>query len=618
MDRQHMLFLITLMSAIVCACGRLPADDKPVQPKKQGAKTGVLYGCAGGGTEVCCIFEIRDYATATPSVKILGENRVGFGIHDLAVSDTGVIYGVGKASPNNIYTINPNTGVIEDAYLREYASGQNSLAWTTGNILYSAGWQNGEIRKIDLNTKEVKTLAALPGGVGDMAWDPTDGSLYFQARSNELYRFNPVDSKVTVQGPCGTMNGIAIDHTGQMYAWAPGKNATDLRLLSINKKNGQQTLVAEITNTGVNTRASTSGLGAAPKPRGVASQNPKPPDRRMNAVGKDTAPRVGTAISPQASVYLDQVLDVMQGNSVNRNKMDWRSLRAQVRAKAAGAQAVAQTYPAIEFALEQLGDNHSFLVLPSKADIVAPERIKSGGAKSQAEVQNRSAEPTGEMINGRWARVVVPTCQILFNPQVQDPIQRSSEYAARLCAVVRQLDSERPAGWIIDLRGDEGGSMWPMLAGIGPVLGEGEVGATVYPNGDRFKWFYLPGKVLAGNHVMQAVPEAYRVRTPNPPVAVLTSSKTASSGEATTIAFRGRPRTRSFGQPTYGVSTGNMTFTLSDGSVLSLAVATFVDRTGKVYGGAVEPDERVEGNEKAVLKAAVTWLEKQALVPAGK
>jgi hypothetical protein len=38
------------------------------------------------------------------------------------------------------------------------------------------------------------------------------------------------------------------------------------------------------------------------------------------------------------------------------------------------------------------------------------------------------------------------------------------------------------------------------------------------------------------------------------------------------------------------------------------------DRTGKAYGGAVEPDEKVEGKgkEDAVLRAAVAWLEKRA------
>jgi len=39
-------------------------------------------------------------------------------------------------------------------------------------------------------------------------------------------------------------------------------------------------------------------------------------------------------------------------------------------------------------------------------------------------------------------------------------------------------DRDDLIGWIVDLRGNGGGNMWPMLAGVGPVLGEGVVGSS--------------------------------------------------------------------------------------------------------------------------------------------
>src|SRR5262245_6181146 len=60
--------------------------SSPQPPPAARAKPDVLYGCAGAGPECCYIFEIRDYSTASPSLKVIGEQRVGFGIHDLAVS----------------------------------------------------------------------------------------------------------------------------------------------------------------------------------------------------------------------------------------------------------------------------------------------------------------------------------------------------------------------------------------------------------------------------------------------------------------------------------------------------------------------------------------------------
>jgi C-terminal processing protease CtpA/Prc len=99
---------------------------------------------------------------------------------------------------------------------------------------------------------------------------------------------------------------------------------------------------------------------------------------------------------------------------------------------------------------------------------------------------------------------------------------------------------------------------------------------------------------------------------------VLTGPRTASSGEFVTIAFRGRPRTRSFGLPTAGLSTSNSTFPLPDGSMILLTTAVGADRTGTRYGTEIEPDEVVDGVEPAwpgddpTLAAAVRWLKQSS------
>src|SRR5437868_3378292 len=46
---------------------------------------------------------------------------------------------------------------------------------------------------------------------------------------------------------------------------------------------------------------------------------------------------------------------------------------------------------------------------------------------------------------------------------------------------IRQRDAANLAGWIVDVRGNGGGNMWPMVAGVGPVLGEGVAGFFLSP-----------------------------------------------------------------------------------------------------------------------------------------
>ena len=74
------------------------------------------------------------------------------------------------------------------------------------------------------------------------------------------------------------------------------------------------------------------------------------------------------------------------------------------------------------------------------------------------------------------------------------------------------------------------------------------------------------------------------------PVAVLIGQGTVSAGEFTAISFRGRPNTRFFGKPSWGLSTNNESFLLSDGAIINLTTSIAVDRTGQEYGGSILPD----------------------------
>ena len=64
-------------------------------------------------------------------------------------------------------------------------------------------------------------------------------------------------------------------------------------------------------------------------------------------------------MTQEAMAYLNEALDYIQENSVRREHIDWQGLRQEVYVLAAHAQTKAETYPAIEKALELLGDHHS-------------------------------------------------------------------------------------------------------------------------------------------------------------------------------------------------------------------------------------------------------------------
>jgi C-terminal processing protease CtpA/Prc len=191
------------------------------------------------------------------------------------------------------------------------------------------------------------------------------------------------------------------------------------------------------------------------------------------------------------------------------------------------------------------------------------------------------------------------------------------EFAEKLQDEIRAADGAEVCGWVVDLRQNTGGNLWPMLAGLGPLLGEGELAASVYPDGRRVPVWHRDGQAGLGDYTQLRVRSPYRVDA-GVPAAVLLGPATASSAEILAVALRSRAGARSFGAPTRGLSAGNRIFSLADGASLVLTVAATTDTDGRFYAGPLVPDEVVaaaglrrqpETAADATLAAAVSWLE---------
>jgi hypothetical protein len=333
-----------------------------------------------------------------------------------------------------------------------------------------------------------------------------------------------------------------------------------------------------------------------------------------------------TPASPAATEYVNHALDVMQQHSINASKIDWATLRRETLAHASGAETTYDTYDAIRFALKNLNDRHSFLQLSgelAKKDEESHARrgvapLKAAGSEKwppSPYIDRRT--PTGEMLDidgTRVAQVVVPMLENGSDAQMQI-------YANTLQTVIDKLAKQRPEGWIVDLRGNLGGNMWPMLAGIEPLIDAREFGGFVDKDGKKAVWFLsADGPGLRSpdrkEEVLCRVSER-KVRFSEPPViAVLIDRGTASSGEAVAVALRGQPRTRFFGRATHGQTTANEGFRLSDGANLVLATGIEADRTGRLYLSGLTPDVELPQEEEPaksadsdpMIRAAAQWI----------
>ena len=353
----------------------------------------------------------------------------------------------------------------------------------------------------------------------------------------------------------------------------------------------------------------------------------------VSLAGKKPAPQPQispTKITPDAAAFLDNALDTMRQHALHGQSVDWTAVRTEAFKRAGGAFNPIDTYPAIYWALVQLGDPGARLRLPPGlypdqiALLQQAERDAVNNAPAAAREQTSIPTPftsrrlpEGHIVTvqGRnFGFVVLPRCSAKDNDGLL-------LYAADVRRILTDLSAQSPKGWIVDLRGNTGGNMWPMLAGIGPILGDGSVGSFVANDGN-VSWFYQDGKTGTRNPagletVSLTLQEEPVLQTPSvAPVAVLVDSSTASSAEAITIAFHGRPASRSFGSRTAGKSTAVQPFKLDDGAELYLTTAIDADRSGKAYPDGFSPDQVVsfnggsmpQENNDQVLQAAQTWL----------
>jgi carboxyl-terminal processing protease len=314
--------------------------------------------------------------------------------------------------------------------------------------------------------------------------------------------------------------------------------------------------------------------------------------------------------SPAAARYVRRALAIIEENAVTRAELDWPRYRDRVMAQAHGAVTVSDAHLAVQFALGELNDGHSYFMSPRQMSRLDGEPVGNARSGRQARA------PRAELLAGSIGYVRLPGFA------GGDHIDRVV-FAEDLQKLIAEIDAAGACRWIVDLRDNQGGNLWPMLAGLGPLLGNGEVGASIRPNGERRSIWYEDGKVGLGDYVQLRVRgDASTLRDTGAPIAVLLDDETASAAEIVAAAFASRPATRSFGTATRGATTATRTFDLIDGAALMLAVASTVDGKGRILNGPIEPDELVVDSERglpladqAVVQAARRWLDLRGYPP---
>jgi carboxyl-terminal processing protease len=254
--------------------------------------------------------------------------------------------------------------------------------------------------------------------------------------------------------------------------------------------------------------------------------------------------------------------------------------------------------------LHRVGDRHSHLLRFVTPSAPSSELTQAG----------KLLKPNVKYLGDGIGYVVVPGFQDV------DKLMMDL-YAIGLQGMIKVLDTKQTIkGWVVDLRDNSGGNLYPMLAGLGPILGDGvqiydlvgdtiPFSATTYDHGHVYEKKYGTNREFRGTQV--DVRRYYRVQDTDVAVAVLINHGTASSGEAALIALLGLKHVRTFGSTTNGLTTGHKYFDLPDRTRIYITRSTIADRNRHNYVDAIKPDVEIywkPGTSDIVLERALLWL----------
>jgi len=305
------------------------------------------------------------------------------------------------------------------------------------------------------------------------------------------------------------------------------------------------------------------------------------------------------AMSPVALEYIEAALDTIQALHPIGPNYDWEEWHLAALERAQGSSTYADTYRSLGQALTELPGGHSSFRKPP-TDAVAPPGITR---KSR---QGLNYDLGIERVGGDIGLIKLPGF-------LSQDTAAGDSFAVAVQRSIRQVDADATCGWVVDIRHNGGGNMWPMLAGLGPILGEGHIGSVALRDDITQPWHYEKGQARLDTLVLATVKDPYVLKQPGSPVAVLISEHTGSSGEAVAVAFKGRPQTTFFGSSTAGATSSPTRVQLRDGAEIGFAGSFLADRNGRIYRGPIEPDVRVEREKEPDQgkEAALQWLLKQ-------
>lgn len=301
------------------------------------------------------------------------------------------------------------------------------------------------------------------------------------------------------------------------------------------------------------------------------------------------------APSTEVALYIHEYFDIVYENSIITDKNFISNLKSETMYLCSDSVEKKECYKVLkEYTTKKLNDHHSFFTTPEEWKAMMEKGKHPRIGKTFQEL------PSGKIMKENIGYISIP--MFISNDQ-----KLIAQYADTLQKIIAKFDKREVNGYIIDLSSNGGGNSMPMIAGVGPLIGNGVCGYSFSGDGSIRKRIYNDGWTGWDTSLVFQKVNPYHLLNPNKPIAIIYSNETGSSGEVVALAFVGLPNVKSFGQQTAGITTRVDNFEMSDGAFLNLVSGVDADRNKNKFGGTIKPDFETKDTESAIQEAT-KWI----------
>lgn len=327
--------------------------------------------------------------------------------------------------------------------------------------------------------------------------------------------------------------------------------------------------------------------------------------------------KIVTHEKTESRITLDSIIAVAKQHSLYKHTVKWDSVESVMTSNLKGDSISAIIEP-VEYMFNELKDFHGALYVNGnrynsyyKTDYHYPVDRDLYNS-----INSMRSEVNGELLDGQIAYVKIPHFYTANQEQI-------STYTSEVRSVICNLKRNNPIGWIIDLRLNIGGNMYPMISGLGELYpnlflgGDSKDGEKYHSNwhiekGDLHMW-----DTPMTSTTIQCNPNETNINEEKK-VVFLIGRYTASSGEAVASAFKGQKNTRLIGEITSGWSSTTGWFQINDNVLFSPTVAYFMSKDSTLHKDGVVPDEIIVEELKTdslltniTLQRSIEWIKEK-------